>query len=334
MKKFLRIFAAVLALTAAAVNASALTPRWKEAAEKIAPLEEEYGYYDEWDVNTKIELVEILSEVGELSGRDVEKVLDENTKDGEKNGLCDKLLKAYVGGSLDLVTLESIVWGLHGENWSMEDKVWYSELLKKNGLASASDAGYTLPHEGELTEREAVDRARNFLLSIGASHVTQAHRIDATLEVDPEDYFDENGTQVYFKGRRTWSILFEPDPEKDRNYKTLCHVDMLATGEILNYHVPGMEYMRGLTGLLPDENAMPEDQALAIGKRAVADALGVAESELGTVRIYYGYITVIDNEVTLDHHKEYVWAVYSETLDAYALLSPGGNLIEAKQISR
>ena len=329
MKKFLRIFAAILVLTALAVNASALTPRWKEATEKIAPLEAAHGYYDEWDLNTKIELVKILSEVGELKGEDVRKVLDGKTKDKEKNKLCDKLMKAYAGGSLDLVTLESIVYGLHGENWSMEDKVWYNELLKRNDLAYETETNFTLPRNGELPEQEAVDRARNFLVSQGAPYLNQNCSVEATMEEDTEDDFDDDGTQISFRGRRFWSILITP-PQSGDPYTGTCHVDMLATGEIIGYRLPEMDYCH-IFGRLPDESAIPEDQALAIGKRAIAEALGVSEGDLGKVKVFFGEVDIDDPSFTRAAYRQRVWAVHSEARHAYALLSPGGNVIEAKK---
>lgn len=329
MKKFLRTMIAVLALVALAVNAFAETPLWKEAAEKIAPLEAQHGYYEKWKVKTKVELVQILSDVGELSGKDVEKVLNKKTKDKEKNKLCDKLMKDYVGGSIDIVTLESIIWGLHGENWSMEDKVWYNELLKRNDMPYESETNYALPHSGELTEKQAVERARNFLMSQGITFLDQTW-VDALMEEESEDSIDDDGEVTRYKGQRTWSILFTPDRNKDP-YISTCHVDMMSTGEILNYHIPGMEYMF-ITGLMPDENAIPEDQALAIGKKAIADALGVSESDLGKVKVFFGRINIMDGEeFTRAQFKQHVWCIHSETLHAYAMLSPGGNLIEAKK---
>ena len=140
MKRFLTICLAIITLMILTVNALAETPRWKEAAEQVAQLESRHGYYDKWKTKTKVELVRILSEVGEVQGSDVDKVLSKKNKDKKKGSLCDKIMKEYVGGSIDLVCLESIIYGLHGQDWTMEDKVWYNEMLKRNGLSFDSDA--------------------------------------------------------------------------------------------------------------------------------------------------------------------------------------------------
>ena len=327
MKQFLTICLAIITLMILTVNALAETPRWKEVAEQVAQLESKHGYYDKWKTKTKVELVRILSEAGEVSGSDVDKVLGKKTKDKKKGSLCDKIMKEYVGGPIDLVCLESIIYGLHGQDWTMEDKVWYNEMLKRNGLSFDSDACYTLPREGELSEKEIIERGRNFLNSVGATQVNQAKHVEATFEEIKEDLFDDDGTQLYVIGTRSWSLIFEPDPEKDPNYSTLCTVDLSPTGEILGYHVPEFTCIF-VWGKLPDENACPQDMALDIGKKALAQAAGVDESQLSGVKIFFGEIHAKDESFAHCAFRQHVWAVLAEP-NYYALLSPGGQVIYA-----
>ena len=327
MKRLMKICLMILALLAITMNALAETPQWKEAAEQVAQLESRLGYYDTWKkAKDKIELVRILADAGELSGSDVDKVLGKKLKDKKKAALCDKILKEYVGGSLDLVCLESIVWGLHGQNWSMEDKVWYNEMLKRNGLSYDSESFLTLPREGELTEKEAVDLARNFLLSVGCQQVNKAVRIDATFTDNPEDFVDDDGEIIHAKGDRSWSIIFEPAPDQDFN-NNICTVDVSATGEILGYHAPEMTCMF-MYGRMPDENALPQDLALSAGKQAIAEAVGLDESQLTGTRIFFGEVDIDDETFSHTRHKQRVWAIHCEP-NYYALLSPGGQLIYA-----
>ena len=80
----------ILALAAVAVAATVL---WKDAGEKVAQLEGEYGYYDTWDTATKIELVRDLYEMDALKGNtDAERLLNgEGMTDAEKDALCASL---------------------------------------------------------------------------------------------------------------------------------------------------------------------------------------------------------------------------------------------------
>ena len=95
MKRFLTICLAIITLMILTVNVLAETPRWKEAAEQVAQLESKHGYYDKWKTKSKVELVKILSEVGEVQGSDVDKVLSKKTKDKKKGSLCDKIMKDF-----------------------------------------------------------------------------------------------------------------------------------------------------------------------------------------------------------------------------------------------
>ena len=49
IRKISVILAIVLALLAVSPVSFAATPLWKEAGEKIAPMEKEHDYYDTWD---------------------------------------------------------------------------------------------------------------------------------------------------------------------------------------------------------------------------------------------------------------------------------------------
>ena len=323
MKRLMKIFLLITALAVLTVNALAETPQWKEAAEQVAQLESRLGYYDTWKkAKDKIELVRILADAGELSGSDVDKVLGKKLKDKEKAALCDKILKKYVGGSIDLVCLESIVWGLHGQNWSMEDKVWYNEMLKRNGLSYESESFLTLPREGELSEKEIIDRARNFLLSVGCQQVNHTSRVDATFEEEMQDWYDDDGELIHAKGDRYWSIIFNQDTGND-----CCTVDITATGDIYGYHVPEMTCMF-IYGRMPDENALPQDLALSAGKQAIAEAVGLDESQLAGTKIFFGEVDTHDETFSHTRHKQRVWAIHCEP-NYYALLSPGGQLIYA-----
>ena len=323
MKRLMKIFLLITALAVLTVNAPAETTRWREVAEKAAQLESRLGEYSTWkNAADKMELVRILSDAGEIKGSDVKKVLGNKLSDQKKAALCDKLLKKYIGGSLDLVCLDTIAEKLHGQNWSMEDKVWYEELRKQNGLSFDSEMLLTLPHEGELTEQEIIDRARNFLLSIGCQQVNRTSRIDATFEEEMQDWYDDDGELIHAKGDRYWSIIFAPDSAYD-----CCTVDITATGEVYGYHVPEMTCMF-VFGRLPDENALPQDLVLATGKKAISEAVGIPENELAGTKAYFGQVDIDDPAFTRCAYKQRVWAVHCEP-NYYALLSPGGQLIYA-----
>lgn len=141
-----------MCLTLAAVGALAVTLLWKETAEQIAPLEGEHGHYDTWNADAKAELIRMLVQAGELKDSEaVKSVLSGSLDDETLNKQSDDIMTAYVSGTADTVSLESILFRLHGDisTWSDEDKVWYEELLKKNNLLG-DHSGYSLPQGEEI----------------------------------------------------------------------------------------------------------------------------------------------------------------------------------------
>ena len=198
--------------------------------------------------------------------------------DAEKNALCDKIMCAYVNGSPDTVTLLSILEKLHGDmsTWSMEDKVWYNNLLNANNMLSAEDTNYVLPETGEFTQEQAVDAAKSFLISKGAENLDKA-QIEATMYEESDDQF-YGETQVSKKGRRVWSVVFHLE-EEGLPYGGTCHVDIATDGSVIAYSLPALVPMY-MTGTLPDATAISEEQAVEIGTNAMSAQLDVPKDKL------------------------------------------------------
>lgn len=312
-KKFSAAVIAALVFAAIAMGALAAVLLWQEAGEKIAPMERRNGYYDTWTLEAKLDLVETLYELGELKDfQDAGRILDgSDLTDEEKDALCDQIMTEYVQGALDTVTLLSILETIHGEieTWSMEDKVWYNELLRKNNMLSAEDENYVLAQDGELTQEQAVETAKAFLSGKGISYIDQA-KVEATMTED--------------QGLRSWSVVFRPELE-GLPYGGVCSVDILADGTVVSYHVP--EHIPLLMhGTLPDDAAINEEQALDIAGKAMAARLHIPENELTEMKAFYGYIDYDDEQEAHAALGEYVWAVTSGE-GSYALLTPQGEIL-------
>ena len=315
-KKISATFVVVFALIAIAVTAFAATLLWKDAGEKAASLESQNGYYDTWNLEAKTELIKALSDLGELEdNEDVDRLLNGASMSAEeKEALCDQIMTSYVNGEPDTVTLLSILEKLHGDmsTWSMEDKVWYNELLRQNGMLSGEDENYVLPIGSELTEEQAIQTAKDFLNSKHAQGLEKA-QIEAIMT--------EAGD-----GLRTWSITFRPGDDA-LPYGGTCNVTQTSYGEIVSYSVPDL-YPIFITGTLPDTDAISEENALAIGKKAIADYLNTNAEELNEVRIYFGYIDLDDAQAAHAKLNDHVWAIVSGS-HSYALLTPSGETIFA-----
>ena len=328
VKKKLSIgFVLMMAVMLLGVTALAATLLWQDAGEKVAPMESENGYYDTWNTEAKIELIKALYDLGELKDNpDAERVLNStDMPDAEKNALCDKIMCAYVNGSPDTVTLLSILEKIHGDmsTWSMEDKVWYNNLLNANNMLSAEDINYVLPETGEFTQEQVVDAAKSFLISKGAENLDKA-QIEATMYEESDDQF-YGETQVSKKGRRVWSVVFHLE-EKGLPYGGTCHVDIATDGSVIAYSLPALVPMY-MTGTLPDATAISEEQAVEIGTNAMSAQLDVPKDKLGDAKAFYGYINLADEEAAHAQFGAHVWLINTDQF--YALVSPSGDVIYA-----
>ena len=328
VKKKLSIgFILMMAVMLLGGTALAATLLWQDAGEKVAPMESENGYYDTWNTEAKIELIKALYDLGELKDNpDAERVLNStDMPDAEKNALCDKIMCAYVNGSPDTVTLLSILEKLHGDmnTWSMEDKVWYNNLLNANNMLSAEDTNYVLPETGEFTQEQAVDAAKSFLISKGAENLDNA-QIEATMYEESDDQF-YGETQVSKKGRRVWSVVFHLE-EEGLPYGGTCHVDIATDGSVIAYSLPALVPMY-MTGTLPDATAISEEQAVEIGTNAMSGQLDVPKEKLADAKAFYGYINLADEEAAHAQFGAHVWLINTDQY--YVLVSPSGDVIFA-----
>lgn len=314
VKKMATSFIVVLALMAITITAFAATLLWKDAGEKVAPLESRNGYYDTWNPEAKIELVKALIDLGELKeNADAERLLNDSSMSvEEKEALCDQIMTSYVNGEPDTVTLLSILEKLRGDmsTWSMEDLVWYNDLLQKNDMLSNEDENFVLPISGELTEEQAIQTAKDFLIAKDAQSLEKA-QIEAMMTEDND-------------GLRTWSVTFRPDID-NLPYGGACNVTETSYGEIVSYSMPDL-YPVFVTGILPDTDAISEEAALTLGKKEIASRLNTTEEKLSGIRVYFGYINLADEETAHAKLNEHVWVIRAEQ-NTYVLLTPSGETI-------
>ena len=328
MKKISRFLIMLLALVLAAAGAYAEMPTWQEVGTMVAPLERDHGYFDTWDLETKMQLIELLENLGELYDIDEVGVLlgeeHEKLTDEERNTLCDQIMAKFVGGPVEAVTLNSILETIHGtiSSWTMQDRKWYSELLKSNNILTVDDKNYVLPRDNELSQEKATERALNFLASIGAEYLSDC-QIDATLSEEQETTYND-GVLVTVQGRRLWTIVFDPG-RADMVNNGICTVYMLADGPIAGYTVPELNIMH-MYGLLPAADGISREEILASARIDLSERLSIPEDDLPNLKVYFGYINEKDEVVTHAGYGQKLWAVHCG-LHAYCLLSPEGKVL-------
>lgn len=303
------ILCAVL-LSACALAAALL---WQDTAATIAPMEGAHGYYDTWSTTEKVQLVRILYDAGELpASPEVVAVLGEQTADTD--ALCDRIMTAYVNGTADTVTLESILQQLHGDisTWTDEEKVWYEDLLEQSGLLGDS-SGYALPDTGEISREEALQIASRFFGDLGLTDLDTT-QVEATFsEQDMDCWYGE--TQVSRKGHRGWSIVYSALPN--------VHIDIAADGTVEGYGLPQLDDA-GLYGILPPSDGLTEEQAIQKAVQALGDPLNSQ-----SLQAYYAYSTLKQADGILPALGQQVWLVQSQD-GRTVLLASDGSLLSCR----
>lgn len=305
MKKKISIGMAIV-LCAVLLSACALAAAllWQETAEIIVPLEGAHGYYDTWNTAEKLELVRILHDAGELPDTpEVASVLEGRAVDAD--ALCDQIMTDYVNGEKDTVTLESILHQLHGDisTWTDEEKVWYENMLMRNGLLGDS-SGYALPDTGEICREDALQIASQFFAGLG---MTELSNPEATFSEQDMDYW-YGETQVSRKGHRGWSIVYPDTPH--------VHIDIGADGTVEGYGLPQLEEV-GLYGILPPSDGMSEQQV----KEKAAE---IVDGQIQ--QVLYAYCTLQQEDGILPALGQQVWALWLED-GGMILLERDGSLL-------
>lgn len=306
-KKFTAAMALALALilTAAAALAVSL---WQQAGEDAAPLEAEHGVYDEWRTDDKVALIRLLVQDGALANSDdVQRLLTEECADEARAALADDIMTNFVSGPVDTVSLLAILETLHGpmEQWTMEEKVWYNQLLERNGLLSAEDTTYALPAVGDATEAEAIAAAKALFHEVyGASMAAlDQGTVEATFYCDDADFPDEF-FPYYKRSDWIWSIVLRNvTPGAGDPPYTSFHADLTHDGRPLAY-IAGMNGDEGIRRLVPQSTDRPAEEAVHLAR----EALGLTDDDL-TAEAYLWLYTLTPDEGIPYGWNEHIWHV-------------------------
>lgn len=305
-KKFSAAMAFALALTLIATAAFAVSV-WQQAGEAVAPLEAERGYYDEWHADEKTELIRLLLNDGALpDSSDVQRLLTGDMPDAERAALADAIMTGFVSGPVDTVSLLSILETVHGpmEQWSMEEKVWYGELLKRSGCTAKEDMTYGLPQAGDAAEAEIITAAKALFHEVYGVSMSALEQgtAEATFYCDDADFPD-----AYFpynqRGDWIWSVILRnvTPAESDPPY-TLFHADFTHDGRPLTY-IASMNGDEGIRRLVPQSTDRTEEEAIRLAREAMS------LPETAAVEAYLWLYTLQPEEGIPYGWNEHIWHV-------------------------
>ena len=162
----------VVALVLAVAAALAYTVS-QHYFEDVARLESQYGYYDDWKLSQKIEMLEIMKQYGILSDEQQTAALtDGDMSDAEREAKIDAFMVERYGinGRTDIITLARILDVELGDRdtWTQEQNVWYTQMLIDSGLMGADEDVYRMPDESAVPPEEAIAVATAEIMRVWA----------------------------------------------------------------------------------------------------------------------------------------------------------------------
>lgn len=139
---------------------------WREEAEQLVQMQSDNGYFDEWNLESKLKLLSMMEKNGvEMDAELLAVVQDNAASEKDRLNAADAIIAGRYGinGRTDTVTVVGILeteFGAEFWDWPIEDMAWFSQLELQCKNASPDAEVFTLPKEGELTQEEALKKAK------------------------------------------------------------------------------------------------------------------------------------------------------------------------------
>ncbi len=309
------VAALVLLITTVAL---ALT-NWNAIVEWVYHLEKQESCVEQWTLEQKEEIIDALM----MTEYDLTGLPDTSgMADEEKDTAISQWLNRQFQGSRSGEFHDALMIRLNGffDDWSMEDRAWYSDILLKDGRIAENDFVNTVPEKGQ----EAMDRAKELADE-------KLHEAFDGTEIDPNwltpylsyGYLYPNAEKLYwrisYKSHQfaPRMVVLVEDTTPSQYLAQISYITLAATpseqseeGTTSSNHTrDALEVERGvlirwsyeqqaaffpqLYGV-PGEGDITREEAYAIARKAYCEASGATMEE--SEKLYcYSYF-VIDEE--------------------------------------
>lgn len=184
----------IIVMSAAAALAWTISHQYFE---DVARLQSASGYYDQWCLEDKQTMVALMQKHGLITEAEASALVTEEAIDAfmtERYGADDALgLWSMLETELGPI-----------QDWSLEDKAWYSEMQIASGLQTdASDeAVYALPDAADIQPDEAISLAKAAIIDayqLTADALDQ-HKIEIYFQRYPDEEFTDFHYDISFRG--------------------------------------------------------------------------------------------------------------------------------------
>ncbi len=192
----------ILILAAVLVSAAALALSLSRAYfEDVAQLQASNGFYNDWNLEAKQEMVGILQKHGLVSEEGTASMTTEKSIDAW-------MMKRYgADGHADTISLWAVLETELGpiEGWSLEDKAWYSQMQIASGLLSAAsgEAIYAVPDVQDIQPDEAISLAKKAIIDAFGleENALEQHQVEIYFQSFPDEEFKEMHYDISFRGQ-------------------------------------------------------------------------------------------------------------------------------------
>ena len=265
VKKKRSVATALLAVLLALTLTAAALLTVQEIGRQVAQNQKKQGAFAHWTLEQKATLIRGLIDSGHLTPTlDTETLLSGNLSEQEAQAAADRIMEAYTGRSAEQLNFLGIMRVPMGpsENWSHEDKAWYSRLMRDVGLEGEGITFFSRP-SGRLSEADAVAIARKAVVEgYGVEEAVLAdYMVSVSFEI-PEEVTD---------GQAYWHVDFAAPDEMLENERLFLlrpvyvHPD---TGELLHpiekqgdpgarYRLPDSPVSRAIGKLSKEAEGLP-----------------------------------------------------------------------------
>jgi hypothetical protein len=159
VKKKLSVgFVLVMILVLVTVAALAAVT-WSALYEKAIEKEGQSGLIQDWSASDKVALVDWMAEAGaKLDDTKVAQLHDGSLNEEQQGVLAMELIQDYFPARDGILTSVDIIAKEKGpiENWSLEDKAWFSEMLLKYQPEEVGSVNL-LPDGDDITQEQAIE---------------------------------------------------------------------------------------------------------------------------------------------------------------------------------
>ena len=233
VKKMTVVVAIVLALLLISTVAVAAMSLWGVFERSFEIEQEETGMFiEDWSMEHQMELIELLTSIGEdLDAEKTALLYSDELSDEEKKELVVEILSECYDLNSEFIDTLSILLHKKGpiENWTHEERAWLSEQQNVT-LSYEGDVRYLVPTDDDLPEEEAYAIAYQYYdetLGLGRECFDLTHQFASFGEV-----LAENDTII-----KNWHLSLALNIDQYEGKKLAWNeltVDISDDGEILS----------------------------------------------------------------------------------------------------